>query len=80
MGKLVKFISLIMAGAMALGIIVSLVVFSSVIASLCGIAAITVFAIVGIAFFITSWILLNSMFKNLDITFEDDEDDKHIIG
>ena len=73
------FLCWILAGAMALGIIVSLVVCSSIIAMLCGFSFFSVLGIVAIAFFVAMWVLLNSLFKDLDISFSGDDGDDDLM-
>lgn len=75
MKKLSNFLCWTMAAAMTLGIIVSLIVCAWVVSVLCGFSFFSVFALVSIAFFTGVWILLNSMFKDLDISFNDDDED-----
>ena len=76
MRKLFKFISYIIAGFLALGIIAGIVFCSAIISWVCACSFASILAIMVVMFFIIIWICVTLLESDkIDISFKDDEDD-----
>ena len=73
--KTIKFICVVAASLMALGIIVSLLGFAWLVAFMCDVPFYYVFALIGCAFFLATFMLSSFLFDKdeIEISFKEDE-------